>query len=210
MPSTNAILDGLERAANGAIGIAIAWHVVLAIGLLALAAGWRPRTQTVRVIVAAPFVSVASVALAFDNWFNATAFAIIAIGLTLLATRPGTARIPFDVPRILVGGAVVAYAWVYPHFLRDPNAYLVAAPVGVLPCPTLALALGIAIAGGGLQARAWSLALAGVGLVYGLFGMLRLGVLLDVGLVIAAVTLGAHEICSKVMHEDRRVALERR
>jgi hypothetical protein len=88
------------------------------------------------------------------------------------------------------GVASLSYGWLYPHFLDvDPIAYLVAAPVGLVPCPTLAVVIGVALLGGGLGSRAWSLVLAALGLFYGLFGVFRLGVLLDLGLLLAATVL---------------------
>ena len=82
--------------------------------------------------------------------------------------------------------------WLYPHFLEGhATAYLYASPVGLVPCPTLAVAIGFALLGNGLGSRVWSLTLAAVGLLYGLFGVLRLGVFLDIGLVSGAVALEA-------------------
>ena len=88
------------------------------------------------------------------------------------------------------GAAMIAFAWTYPHFLAGSSTwYLVAAPLGLVPCPSLAAAIGFALLGGGLGSRASSLTLASLGLFYGLFGVLRLGVLLDVGLVLGAAAL---------------------
>ena len=49
--------------------------------------------------------------------------------------------------------------------------------------------IGFALLGDGLGSRVWSLTLAAFGLFYGLFGVLRLGVFLDIGLVGGAVAL---------------------
>jgi membrane protease YdiL (CAAX protease family) len=93
----------------------------------------------------------------------------------------------------VVGVLLVALAWTYPHFLDTPHAqtFLYAAPMGLVPCPTLALVAGIGLLTGGLRSPSWSLVVAGVTLFYGLFGALRLGVYLDGALVIAAVALAA-------------------
>ena len=42
MPSATEILDGLSAIANQTTGIAVAWHIVIAVALIALASGWRP------------------------------------------------------------------------------------------------------------------------------------------------------------------------
>ena len=80
---------------------------------------------------------------------------------------------------------MIAFAWIYPHFLEglSPGTSLWAAPMGVIPCPTLSLVIGFALLFDGFGSRSWSLILAGVGLFYGLFGAARLGVVLDVVLV---------------------------
>jgi hypothetical protein len=90
------------------------------------------------------------------------------------------------------GAALVAFAWVYPHFLDGPAiVYLVAAPLGVIPCPTLIAITGLALLGDGLGSRAWSLVLAGAGLFYGVIGVLWLGVTIDVVLVAGSLLLVA-------------------
>jgi len=93
---------------------------------------------------------------------------------------------------------MIAFATFYPHFLSDrtPVAYLYAAPTGVIPCPTLSLVIGFALLGGGLRAPVWSSVLAAVGLFYGLFGVARLGVQLDVALIAGAATLLALSVAA--------------
>lgn len=61
--------------------------------------------------------------------------------------------------------------------------------MGLIPCPTLAMVIGLAMIGGGLGSRAWSYTLAGFGLFYGVFGVARLGVVLDLPLIAGAVAL---------------------
>jgi hypothetical protein len=191
VPSATEILDGLSAIANQATGIAVAWHIVIVIALLALASGWRPAQRTARLLIGTPLVSVAALAFAFGNRFNGWVFAASVLGLTALAMnrdrRPVSRGSAWTRG---IGVATIALGWVYPHFLEGhPAAYLYASPVGLVPCPTLAVAIGFALLGNGLGSRAWRLTLAAVSLFYGLFGVLRLGVLLDVGLVAGAVAL---------------------
>jgi len=193
MPQATEILDGLSAIANQATGMAVAWHVVIAMALVALASGWRPSQRTVRLLIGMPLASVAGVAIAFDNPFNGLVFAASALALTALAMsgdrRPVSRGSAWARG---IGVATIAFGWVYPHLLEGhPAAYLYASPVGLVPCPTLAVAIGFALLGNGLGSRAWSLTLAAVGLVYGLFGVLRLGVFLDIGLVGGALALVA-------------------
>jgi hypothetical protein len=79
----------------------------------------------------------------------------------------------------------------YPHFAVDssPLAPLYASPLGVLPCPTLAAVIGLAILAQGLHSRAWATALALLGLFYGLFGTFVLRVFSDTFLTVGSLML---------------------
>ena len=85
MPNATEILDGLSAIANQASGIAVAWHIVIAMSLAALVAGWRPSQRTARLLIGTPLASVAGVAIAFDSPFNGVVFAAGALALTVLA-----------------------------------------------------------------------------------------------------------------------------
>jgi hypothetical protein len=82
---------------------------------------------------------------------------------------------------------------VYPHFLhtRTWAEYIYAAPLGLIPCPTLSAVIGATLILGLLQSKAWSLAVALAGLLYGVIGVFRLGVGLDVALIAGATILAA-------------------
>lgn len=191
MPSASDILAGLTTIAHRGLAAALVWHLALAVVLMALARGWRPPQRVAAALLAAPLVSVAAFALAFANPFNGAVFALGAVGLTALALR-GDARPVARGARWSwwSGVAMLAFGWCYPHFLDDqPVAYLYAAPMGLVPCPTLSAVIGLALLAGGPASRRWSLGLAGLGLCYGLFGVLRLGVVLDLGLVAGAAAL---------------------
>lgn len=55
-----------------------------------------------------------------------------------------------------------------------------------MPCPTLSIVIGLSLVVGGLDSRAWTLLLGISGLFYGLFGVLRLGVTIDLVLFLGA------------------------
>jgi hypothetical protein len=70
--------------------------------------------------------------------------------------------------------------------------YLYAAPMGLLPCPTLATVIGATVILDSLDSTPWTATVAIAGLVYGAIGVLALEVNLDYGLLAGAlVTLGA-------------------
>jgi len=89
------------------------------------------------------------------------------------------------------GVIMIAFAWVYPHFVPGSSwlKYLYAAPTGLIPCPTLSLVVGFALLTRGFSSRAWTLTLVIIGLFYGLFGALRLGVRIDFLLLIGTLLL---------------------
>lgn len=191
MPGVEYLLSGLSEIANRATAVAIAWHVAIAMAIVALFAGWRPPQRTARWLITLLFASVAAVSFVFGNLFNGAVF--VAVGAAMMTRSAATDRTRVTSAGSwlqIAGLASIAFGWVYPHFLAgDHLAYLYASPVGLVPCPTLAVAIGFALLGGGLGSRAWSLILAGVGIFYGVFGVIRLGVMLDVGLVGGAIVL---------------------
>jgi hypothetical protein len=192
MPTPTAILAGLRLAAHDAIAVAIAWHVLALLASLALLRGYFPSRRRAGVLLAMPVASASVVALAHAEPFNALLLGALALMLIAVALRleGQPVHLAEGAPRV-AGALMVAFGLAYPHFLDSFPApiYLVAAPVGVIPCPTLALVIGGALLLDGLGSRAWSLALAVVGLFYGVFGAARLGVVMDVALIAGAATL---------------------
>lgn len=214
MPSPAEILQGLTRMANDAYAVAVAWHLVVAATLSALASGWRPSRRLAAGLASLPAASAAIVAFVFGNAFNGSVLA-----LTFWALGASAFLLPRERVQLaptawwIVGAAMLAFAWVYPHFLegRPAIAYLFGAPIGVIPCPTLSLMIGLWLLADGFRARASSLSLAGVGLFYGVFGVAHLGVTLDLGLIAGALALGAAALTrwpqSRVVSTTRRSRL---
>jgi hypothetical protein len=193
MPSVAAILAQLAAAAADAKLVAIAWHALLAVGAIALWRGYRPSQRLAAQLLCAPLASVALVAAAYRSPFNAAVLGLTTLALFVLARRGEQASVQLAAPPVVALGLVMtALGWTYPHFLEgSPTVtYLYAAPLGVVPCATLYAVVGLALLGGGLASRAWTGLLAVVALFYGVFGVLRLGVRLDLGLIVGAAVLG--------------------
>lgn len=192
MPNPDAILENLTAIARGEPLIALLWHAVLAGVIVALALGWRPTRRTAATLLAAPLFSVGALAALYENAFNAVVFTgasavLAALGLHL--PRQSVERAAKA--SALAGASLIAFGGAYPHFIeaQSPFVYLYAAPTGLLPCPTLSAVIGMALLAGGFRARAWSTLLAALGLFYGLFGALSLGVVIDVALAAGALAL---------------------
>jgi hypothetical protein len=191
VPARDEILAGLAALANDWRGLAVAWHIVCAAAIAAVAAGWRPRRRRLGALLIAPIISVAAMAWASDNPFTGTIFAVLAVTLAVAAMQPPNTSLRFaSRRRVAVGAASIVFGLVYPHFLDAASwtAYLYAAPFGLLPCPTLSVATGTTLAAAHCN-RLWAGALAAAGLWYGLFGVFALGVELDVVVVAASAVL---------------------
>jgi len=192
MPNAHDMVAGLTGIANEAFGVAIAWHAIIALALLAVIAGWRPSTRWTARALAAPLASVSAVAWIYGNPVNGAIFAMLAAALLVLAPRVADRRIARGPAwATIIGAAMLAFGWTYPHFLltTSPWPFIYGAPLGLLPCPTLSATIGVALVGGGLGWAKGSLTLAAIGVLYGVFGAVRLGVAIDAALIFGAVAL---------------------
>jgi hypothetical protein len=192
MPSAAAILDGLGAAANDWRAVAVAWHALLGALLCGLWVGWRPSKRFAGALLCAPLVSVAALAWVGNNPFNGTAFAALSLALAAVALRFPPAVVDISSPTSRVVGAIlIAFGWGYPHFLQTQSsvAYLYAAPLGVLPCPTLSAVLGTSLLLNLFNSQSWSVLLSFAAVVYGLFGAFGLGVGIDLVLLAGGIAL---------------------
>jgi hypothetical protein len=191
MPTTGQILAGLHDIANAWPALAIAWHGWLGAVVGGLALGWRPMRVTLGWLLFAPIASVALHGFAAGNPFNGTVCALLAAGSIATVTR-GTHRVTLADSRIVraAAGAMIAFGWLYPHFL---DAWLwqlvVAAPLGLIPCPTLAAVIGLVLLCEATGEARQAILLAAGAIFYGLFGVLVLGVTVDLALIAGAIVL---------------------
>jgi hypothetical protein len=193
MPTPEEILTGLTGIANDYSLLAIIWHIIFLIFVVYLFIGKRPPKRCTAIFLILPFISVGVMALLSGNPFNAIVFLILSIVLILYGIKLPAENIEIksNFPGIY-GIAMIAFAWIYPHFLEttSPFKYLYASPMGLLPCPTLSLVIGFTLLFQGFGSRRWILALTLIGLYYGLTGLINFKVYLDAGLVIGALVSG--------------------
>lgn len=192
MPDKEQILATLQSISNDYSLVATLWHAVILIFVVLLFFRVTPTNRLMGILITLPLISVALFAWISGNPFNGSVFAILAIlilifGFRAPATEVETSRLPF----LIVGILMILFSLVYPHFLEDatPIRYLVAAPTGLIPCPTLSLVIGLALLFGGFNSPAISITLVVAGLFYGIFGAFRLGVTLDLFLLFGTASL---------------------
>ena len=206
MPSADAILASASTIANEWRAVAVVWHGVLAVLLTAFACGWCPSTRVAAYVLSAPLLSVSAAAWVWGNPFNGTVFVALFLFVLRLASRLSNNPVRFGTPILAaIGVTLVAFGWGYPHFLETDHwmTYAYAAPLGVLPCPTLSAVIGATLIFGLLGSVAWSITLGAAGLVYGAIGVFVLGVQLDYALLAGALVLvGALRRCAPPLASD--------
>jgi hypothetical protein len=192
VPSAHAILAGLAAIANDWRWLAISWHASLAVFFAAVLTGWRPSVSILGYLLVAPLLSVSLVGWLSDNPFNGASFGILVAVLVATTIRLPRRTVRLASPGwVALGVGLVSFGWTYPHFVATDSwtTYVYASPFGLLPCPTLAVVLGTALIFRNLASSTWTATLAIAGFFYGAFGVFRLGVALDWGLLLASGTL---------------------
>jgi len=119
-------------------------------------------------------------------------FAALALLVVVISLRLPREEVRVAPPWATVAGILmVMFGLVYPHFLETSTfvTYLYAAPVGLIPCPTLSLVIGLALVADGLGARTLPLVLGFSGIFYGATGVLQLGVSLDWVLLVGSLVI---------------------
>ncbi len=182
MAQPDAIVGGLAEAANRWILVATLFHLLFGTAVLAVCSGDRPSQRLVGFALSAAFLPVSAIAWLSLNPFNGVVFGVLALVSAAIARQLPTEPIHVSKDsRIVAGGAMlVLFAWVYPHFLdRGWITYLYGAPLGVLPCPTLAAVVGTTLVLDSLGSRPFAAVLAMIGSAYGAIGAVALGVSID-------------------------------
>lgn len=199
------ILRTLASIATDLSTLAVAWHLAIAAVLLALWAGWRPSLRIGLALITAPLVSVAIVAFYYGNSFDAVSFGLLALFVLAMAAKapalPATSLAPWSTT---LGTILIAFGAVYPQFVEGAwYRALYAAPVGLVPSPTLAVVAGFTLLAGGFTGLAVTGVLAAWTAFYALFGVARLGVILDTGLILGALGLCALALRDVRIHSRR-------
>ena len=200
MPSVEQILIGLKETANTWRAVSIFWHFYFGIIIVTLLFGIRPSRRVAGLLLGLPILSVSAIAWLSANPFNGITFALTDILMLVVSARLSTDRVHISPWWVLIPGAVIfAFGWIYPHFLDTPSVfpYLYSAPIGLIPCPTLSIVIGLALLLDCLGSRTLSLILGITGLFYGITGIFQLGVVIDLILLLGAVVILIHPFVRK-------------
>ena len=208
MPTPDEVLAGPTAIANRWFVVAVAWHLVVGLWLVGASRRWRPSPRLSGLVLTAPPLCVSVLAWASGSRFDAVTFLVLAAVLALISLKSNRAEVQRQPWASAVAALLIGFAWLYPHFLQGwPQiTYVIAAPMGLLPAPTLALVMGFSLLGYGPSSRAWPLTLAFAGFFYGAFGVLRLGVFSDVALIVGALGLTGRAL-GRSRSAERRLQL---
>ena len=189
MPTADQILNGLWEIANIWKIVSILWHIYFGAFVVVLAMGVRPSKRIAGLLLGLPLLSVSVFAWLSSNPFNGAVFAVVGIVLLLIAAKLKRDSVQVTSLWSLIPGALLfAFGWIYPHFLNTSSylPYLYAAPVGIIPCPTLILGIGAMLVLDNLGSRSLSIILGIAGLLYGIMGVAYLHIMPDWALIFGA------------------------
>ncbi len=192
MPQPEEIVKGLTNIANAFMGIAIIWHFIFYLLILVLSLGWRPTNRLFSSLISLPLFSVSILAWVSGNPFNGIVFGMFGLLLIILGLKNSFEKVKFPpLTYKILAILIITYGLIYPHFLQESSFlhYIFVSPLGLVPCPTLSTIIGFAILFSGFLSKRWSIILIIIGSFYGLFGMFRLNVWLDSGLLLANIIL---------------------
>lgn len=199
MLKSEEIVNGLQSIVDNYQTFAILWHLAFYLLIGALLFTWEPSNKTFAFLVALPLLSVAVFAWLAGNPFNGGVYTIASLIVLFLALKTNSQTVEYSrVPFIIAGILMVAFGLLYPHFISPGNVlkYVYASPAGLIPCPTISIIIGFLLLYNGFNSQPITLTLIILGLFYGLFGVLKLAVYVDIVLLLGAITLLAKYIMS--------------
>jgi hypothetical protein len=192
MPKTEEILNGLQKIVNDYSTIATIWHILFYALIAALIFKWLPTNRFFGLLICVPILSVAVLAFLSGNPFNGLLFSILAVLIFIFGLRASGQPVQTSQTIFMVIGILmIVFGLVYPHFINPDSflKYLYASPAGIIPCPTLSILIGFLLLYNGFGSQSLTLTFIVFGLFYGIFGVLKLAVNLDLFLVFGTIAL---------------------
>lgn len=192
MVKSEDIVNGLQSITNDYQTFAILWHVLLYLLIAALFFKWEPSNKVFALVLSILPLSVAVFAWLTGNPFNGLVYSLAVITMIFLGLRADNQPVQFSqLPFMIAGILMIAFGLLYPHFISPGGAirYFYATPAGLIPCPTISIVIGFLLLYNGLNSQPITLTLIILGLFYGIFGVLKLAVYLDLVLLLGTITL---------------------
>ncbi len=192
MPRTEDIISGLHAIANDHYWIAVVWHILFYLIIIALIVKWLPSNKWSAIFICLPLATVAILAWLSGNPFNGILFSVSAVLIFLFGLKAsGQPLMLSQWPFVAAGILMIAFGLFYPHFIETNSwiKYLYASPAGLIPCPTLSVLIGFLLVYNGFGSQTIIFTFILLGLFYGLFGVFKLAVHLDLGLIFGTLVL---------------------
>ncbi len=191
MPNPEEILALLERISNELIVVAGVFHVLILGIVIAFAKGWRPSKKIAGVLLSFPLLSVSVIAWSYGNFFNGAIFSLLFLLLFFYSFKLSNEQTSITRGWSLwLAASMIVFGLFYPHFLlANPLMYLIAAPTGLIPCPTLSLVIGFTLLFNSFNSKKWGITLSLIAMFYGIFGALKLHVYIDGILLVGSLFL---------------------
>jgi len=193
MPSSDDILKSARFLANNYLYVAIVWHLLIYFFLfLCVFSRFQLSGSSLGSLVSLALLSVSFFAWQVNNPVNGTVFLSAGILLLFFSFKEKRGDLFYNPSFLLraTGIVVLFLGLIYPHFLGPQFlVYLYAAPIGILPCPTLLIATGLSMIFVSGRSRKRLIVLLMLDILYGLMGVFWLHVYLDIILLIASAGL---------------------
>jgi hypothetical protein len=190
MPSAEQILSNLSVIANTWWMLAVFWHLYFGVVIFLLIVGVRYYKRAAGILLLLPFISVSIIAWIYFNPFNGLVYALVSIVMLFASLKLPSEKVRIAPLWMFIPGIIMfAFGWIYPHFLGASSfvPYLYSSPVGLIPCATLTIVIGSLLILNGLQSRLILFLLGITGLFYGLTGVFKLRVGIDIVLLLGAI-----------------------
>jgi NADH:ubiquinone oxidoreductase subunit 6 (subunit J) len=191
-PTPEGIVSSLTELASKWRLAAVFWHLYFAVLIAALICGIKPSKRIACLLLALPFLSVSILAFTIFNPVNGIGFALVGILLVYVSLKMPREQVQIAPWWALIAGAFMfVFGWVYPQFLDASSLYsfIYSSPVGIIPCPTLSIGIGLVMILNSLGSRKVSLILGVSGILYGITGVVQLGVTIDLVLLLGSVVM---------------------
>lgn len=206
------ILNYIEMVAGKYPVISILLHIlIIALIITLFIPGFKQKRLTFDGVLTVIFASVASVALINGNPFNGVVFIILVVFAVFeLFQRRNEITVPVftsvsrgAVIRNLLCMAAILVGILYPHFVNvSPALLLFLSPIGIIPCPTLTVALGLLNLYYPKTNKGLYTVVTIAGMFYGLTGVFLLHVYTDIPLMILAL-YSLYRLSFKVVKEEK-------